>query len=90
MTYEQAKARKAKLEARLEHLEAAYMRTTDLGQVFSQTDGDARNEIERINFPALANEMRKIESEIAKIDDLIAQYEGRIVAHKRDVRMRGV
>lgn len=90
MTYAEALARRQQIQTELESLRAAKLRIVTLGQAFSQTDGDARNEIERVDFKKLCDEIRKLEAELADLDDMIARYEGHKPSRRRSIKMRCV
>jgi len=90
MTYAEALARRQQIQTELESLRATKLRIVALGQTFSQTDGDARNEIERVDFKKLCDEIRELQAELADIDDKIARFEGRKPTRRRSIKMRSV
>lgn len=90
MTYAEALAKKERIEEELAKARQTKFRLYDFGQEFSQTDGDARNEIKRVSYDKLCNEIRRLEAELADINALIDAFLGRGPKRRKSLKMRCV
>lgn len=90
MTYAEALVKKARIEQELAKARETKLRLYDFGQEFSQTDGDARNEIRRVSYKDLCNEIRRLEADLADIDALIDAFLGRGPKRRKSLKMRSV